>query len=70
MTYVDVCSKAVAILLLIYCLMYFLLFVGFLCLSLFCYVLLFVQSSLAIVLKRKIELTALLLFSTDVWLLL
>ena len=70
MTYADVCSKAVAILLLIYCLMYFLLFVGVLCLSLFCYVLLFVQSSLAIVLKRKIELTALLLFSTDVWLLL
>ena len=41
------------LLLLILCFMYFPLFVGFLCLSLFCYVLLCVHSSFAIVLKRE-----------------
>ena len=39
-------------LLLIYCLMYFPLFVGVLCLHLFCYALLCVHSSFAIILKR------------------
>ena len=43
--------------------MYFPLFVGFLCLSLFCYALLCVLSSFAINLKRKRELVALLLLS-------
>ena len=38
--------------------MYFLLFVGVLCLSLFCYALLYVLSSFAIILKRKRELVA------------
>ena len=55
------CSKAVVLLLLIYCLMYFLLFVGVLCLSLFCYALLCVHSSFAIILKRKRKLVAFLL---------
>ena len=41
------------VLLLIYCSMYFPLFVGVLCLSLFWYVLLCVLSSFAIILKRK-----------------
>ena len=50
-------------LLLIYCLMYFPLFVGVPLLSLFCYVLLCVHSSFAIVLKRKRKLVALLLLS-------
>ena len=50
-------------LLLIHCLMYFPLFVGVLCLSLFCYALLCVHSSFAIILKRKRMLVALLLFS-------
>ena len=49
--------------LLTYCLMYFPLFVGVLCLSLFCYTLLCVHSSFAIILKRKRELVALLLLS-------
>ena len=40
-------TKAVVLLLFIYCLMYFPLFVGVLCLSLFCYALLCVHSSLA-----------------------
>ena len=69
-TYAAVCSTAVAILFIIYCLMYFLLFVGVLCLSLFRYALLFVHSGFAVVLKRKIELTSLLLLSTYAWLLL
>ena len=56
-----VLSKAVALLLLIYCLMYFSLCVGILCLSLFCYALLCVHSSFAIILKRKRKLVALLL---------
>ena len=43
--------------------MYFLLFVGGLCLSLFCYALLCVHYSFAIILKRKRKLVALLLLS-------
>ena len=50
---VAVRSKAVALLLLIYCFMFFTLFAVVLCLSLFCYVLLCVHSSFAIILKRK-----------------
>ena len=50
-------------LLLIYCLMYFPLFVGVLCLSLFWYALLCVLSSFVIILKRKRELVALPLLS-------
>ena len=45
------------------CLMYFPLFVGVLCLSLFCYALLCVHFSFAIILKRKRKLVALLLLS-------
>ena len=41
--------------------MYFPLFVGVLCLSLFCYALICVHSSFAIILKRKRKLVALLL---------
>ena len=47
----------------IYCLKYFPLSVGVLCLSLFWQALLFVLSSFAIILKRKRELVALLLLS-------
>ena len=54
---------AVTLLLLIYCSMYFPLFVGVLCLSLFCYTLLCVHSSFAIIFKRKRKLVALLLWS-------
>ena len=54
-------SKAVVLLLLIYCLMYFPLFVEVMCLSLFCYALLCVHSSLLIILKRKRKLVVLLL---------
>ena len=43
--------------------MYFLLFVGVPCLSLFCYALLCVHSSFAIISKRKKTLVALLLLS-------
>ena len=43
--------------------MYFPLLVGFLCLSLFCFALLFVLSSFAIILTRKRKLVALLLLS-------
>ena len=43
--------------------MYFPLFVGVLCLSLFCYALLCVHSSFAIILKRKRKLVALLFLS-------
>ena len=51
-------------LLLIYCLMFFLLFVGVLLfLFLFCYALLCFHSSFAIILKRKRKLVALLLLS-------
>ena len=45
--------------------MYFLLFVGVLCLSLFCYALLCIHSSFAIILKRKRKLVALLLLSYE-----
>ena len=51
------------LLLLIYCLMYFTMFVGVLCLSLKCYALLCVLSSFASILKRETELVALLLLS-------
>ena len=43
--------------------MYFPLFVGVLCLSLFCYALLCVHSSFAIILKKKKKLVVLLLLS-------
>ena len=49
--------------LLIYCLMYFPLFVEVLCKSLFCYELLCVHSSFAIILKRKRGLVDLILLS-------
>ena len=61
MAYAADRSKAVVLLLLIYCLVYLPLFVGVLCLSLFCYALL--HSSFAIILKRKRKLVAMLLFS-------
>ena len=63
MAWAAVHSGAVVLLLLICCLMYFPLFVGVLCLSLFCYALLCVHSSIAIILKRKRKLVALLLLS-------
>ena len=70
MAYVTVCSKTVVMLLLLYCLLSISLFVGVLCLTLFCYALLCVHSSFAIILKRKRKLVALLLFClTDVLLL-
>ena len=47
----------------IFCLMYFPLFVGVLCLSLFCFALLCVHSSFAIILKRKRKLVTLLFLS-------
>ena len=50
-------------LLLVYCLMYFLLFVGVLCLSLFCYALFCVHSSFEIILKMNRNLVALLFLS-------
>ena len=56
-------TQAVVMLLLIYCLMYFPLFVRVLCLSLVCYALLCVHSSFAIILKRKRKLVALLYLS-------
>ena len=43
--------------------MYFSLFVGVLCLSLFCYALFCVQSSFAIILKRKRKMVVMLLLS-------
>ena len=54
-------SKAVVLFLSIYCLMYFPLFVGVLCLSLFYVALLCVHSSFAIISKRKRKLVGLLL---------
>ena len=60
LAYAAVWSKAVVLLLLIYCFVYPLLFVGVLCSSLFWYILLYVLSSFAIILK---ELVALLLLS-------
>ena len=53
-------SKAVVLLLLIYCFMYLPLFVDVLCWSLFWYALLCVLSSFAIILTGKRELVALL----------
>ena len=53
LTAAAVCSKAVVLLLLIYCLMYFPLFVGGLCLYLFCYALLCVHSNFAIILRGR-----------------
>ena len=55
--------KVVVLLLLIYFLMYFPLFVGVLDLSLFCYILLCVHFSFAIIFTRKIKPVALLLLS-------
>ena len=63
MAWAAVRFKAVVLLLLIYCLMYLPLLLGFLCLSLFCYALLCVHSSFAIILKRKRKLVDLLLLS-------
>ena len=57
----DVRSKTVVLLLMIYGLMYSPLFVEVMCLSLFCYALLCVHSSFAVILKRKRKLVALLL---------
>ena len=59
----SLCSEAVVLLLLIYCLMYFPVFVDVLSLSLFCYALLCAHSSFAIILKGKRKLVALLLLS-------
>ena len=56
-------SKGVVLLLLIYCFMYVPLSEGVLFLSLFCYALLGVHFSFAIILKRKRKLVALLLLS-------
>ena len=56
-------SKAVVLLLLIRCLVYFQLVLGVRCLSLICCALLYVLSSFAVILKRKRELVALLLLS-------
>ena len=56
-------SKAVFLLLLIYCFMYLPLFVGVLCWSLFWYALLYVLSSFAIILTKKRELVTLFLLS-------
>ena len=50
-------------LLLIYCLMYFSLFVGIMCLSLLCYTLLCVHSSSVIILTRKRKLIDFLLLA-------
>ena len=63
MALASVRSQAVALLLLIYCLLHSPLFVRVLCLSLFWYALLCVISIFAIILKRKRELVALLLLS-------
>ena len=60
--YAVVRSKAVVLLLLIYCLTDFPFFVGVL-FFFFCYALLCVHSSFAIILKRKRKLVALLLLS-------
>ena len=59
----SVHSKVVVLWLLVCCLMYLPLFVGVLCLNLFCYALLCVHSSFAIILKRKRKLVALLVLS-------
>ena len=57
-----VCSKVVVLLLLIHDLLSLSLFVGVLCLGLFCYVVLSVLSSFAIILIGKRVLVALLCF--------
>ena len=59
----SLCAEAVVLLLLIYCLIYFPLFVGVLCLSLVWYSLLCVLYSFAIILKGKRDLDALILLS-------
>ena len=56
-------SKAVVLLLMIYCLMCFPLFVGVLCLCLFCSAIFCVHSSFSIILKRKRKLIALCVLS-------
>ena len=56
-------SKAGVQLLLLYCLMHFPLFVGVLCLSLFCYALFCVHSSFAIILNRERKQVAFLMLS-------
>ena len=61
MAFAAVQFKVVVLLLLIYCLMYFPVFVGDLCLFLLCYAWFCVHSSFAIILKRKRKLVALLL---------
>ena len=63
MAWAAVRSRVVFLLLLIYCLLYFPLFVGVLCLYLFYYALLCVHSSFAIILKKKRKIVALLLLS-------
>ena len=64
MTYAVIrSSKDVVLLLLVYCLLYFPLFVGVLCLALVCYALLCVQSSFAIILNWKRNLVVLILLS-------
>ena len=57
-------SKAVVLLLLIHCILYLTLSVGVLCWSLFCYALLCVIFSFAIILTRKSGLVALLQLSS------
>ena len=49
----SACSKAVVLLLFIYCLIYFPLLVGVLCMFLICYALIYVHSSFVIILKKK-----------------
>ena len=61
MAWAAVRSKAMVLLLLIYCFNVLPLFVGVLCLSPFCYALLYVYSNFIIILKRKGKLVALLL---------
>ena len=56
-------SKAVVMLLLIYCLMYFMLFVWVPCFTLFMLCILCIRSSFAIILKRQRKLVVLLLLS-------
>ena len=58
-------TKAIVLLLLIYCFMYLPLFVGVLCRSLFWCALLYVLSGFVIILTRKRELVPLLLLSFE-----
>ena len=55
-------SKAVVLLLLIYCFMYFPLIVGVLCLYLFCYALFYVHCRFETILKRKRKLVVLQMY--------